>query len=108
MIFLGKFDIIISIMESLFNLEQVNLKEVKINIAEWCVLLRKEHNETQISLAEKLNISHKTIYNLEKGSNFTIDTLLKVLQYFDRLDLFNKFLIDQTSQEREKNNFSFY
>lgn len=92
----------------MFNLEQVTLKDVKVMIAKWCRLLRKEHGETQISLAQKLNVSHKTIYNLEKGSNFTIDTLLKVLQYFDRLDLFYKFLSDQVQQEKEKHNINFY
>lgn len=95
-------------MNGLLNLEQVTVKELKLHIAKWCQLLRKEHGETQISLALKLNISHKTIYNLEKGSNFTIDTLLKVLQYFDRLDLFYKLLSDQIQEEKQKNDISFY
>lgn len=95
-------------MEKILNLEHITVKEVKINIAKWCQLLRKEHGETQISLALKLNISHKTIYNLEKGCNFTIDTLLKVLQYFERLDLVNKFLSDQIDKENQKNNISLY
>ena len=76
--------------------------------AEWCQILRKQHNETQISLAQQLGISHKTIYNLEKGTNFTIDTLLKVLQYFDRLDLLHEFLTDQIKLENNKLNLSFY
>lgn len=95
-------------MSGILKIELITVKEVKINIAKWCQLLRKEQGETQISLAMKLNISHKTIYNLEKGGNFTIDTLLKILQYFDRLDLFYKFLSDQIQEENEKNNISFY
>lgn len=95
-------------MSEILDFNKANLKEVKNSLAEWCQVLRKENNETQISLAQKLNVSHKTIYNLEKGSNFTIDTLLKVLQYFDRLDLFYRFLSDQIAQEKDKKDISFY
>lgn len=95
-------------MSGILKFNRANLKEVKQGLGEWCQILRKENNETQISLAQKLNVSHKTIYNLEKGSNFTIDTLLKVLQYFDRLDLFYKFLTDQISEEKDKKDISFY
>lgn len=95
-------------MSEILDFNKANLKEVKNSLAEWCQILRKENNETQISLAQKLNVSHKTIYNLEKGSNFTIDTLLKVLQYFDRLDLFYRFLSDQIAQEKDKKDISFY
>ncbi|MET3731512.1 helix-turn-helix domain-containing protein [Moheibacter stercoris] len=95
-------------MSEILDFNKANLKEVKNSLAEWCQALRKENNETQISLAQKLNVSHKTIYNLEKGSNFTIDTLLKVLQYFDRLDLFYRFLSDQIAQEKDKKDISFY
>jgi len=94
-------------MEELF-LNEVTLKEAKLKIARWCQLLRKEQNETQMSLAEKLNLSHKTIYNLEKGNNFTIDTLLKVLQYFDRLDVFYKITLKLIQEEEEKSNLNFY
>lgn len=89
-------------------LDPVTLKKTKLEISSWCRLLRKENGETQISLARKLNLSHKTIYNLEKGSNFTVDTLLKVLQYFDRIEIFYGFLSDQVQQEEEKNKINFY
>lgn len=95
-------------MSEILDFNKASLKEVKNSLAEWCQVLRKENNETQISLAQKLNVSHKTIYNLEKGSNFTIDILLKVLQYFDRLDLFYRFLSDQIAQEKDKKDISFY
>jgi transcriptional regulator with XRE-family HTH domain len=43
-------------------------------------------------LAEKLNLSRVTIQNLESGKNPTIETLLKVLQYFDLLDGLNNYI----------------
>ncbi|MDM1048358.1 helix-turn-helix transcriptional regulator [Sphingobacterium hotanense] len=92
----------------LFTIDAVTIKDIKSQIAHWCQILRKQHNETQISLARKLNVSHKTIYNLEKGTNFTIDTLLKVLQHFDRLVLINKFLSGQIEQETEKSDINLY
>lgn len=95
-------------MSEILKFNKPNLKQVKQGLSEWCQILRKENNETQISLAQKLNVSHKTIYNLEKGSNFTIDTLLKVLKYFDRLDLFYQFLSDQISEEKNKKDIRFY
>ncbi len=53
---------------------------------------RKREKLSRQDIAEKLNLSRITIQNLESGKNFTIDTLLKVLQYFDLMDAFNDFV----------------
>ena len=90
------------------NIDNITLKDTKLKISAWCLMMRKSNHETQIELASKLNVSHKTIANLEKGNNFTIDTLLKVLQYFDRLDLIYEFISDQVETEREKEQVSLY
>jgi transcriptional regulator with XRE-family HTH domain len=52
-------------------------------------------------LAERLELSRITIQNLESGKNFTIDTLLKVLQYFDKLAALNDFVKGKRSENEE-------
>lgn len=72
--------------------EFVSIKDVKNTIAEWCVALRKAENMTQQELADELGLSRLTISNLEKGENPTLETLLKVLQYFDQMKALNQFV----------------
>ena len=65
--------------------DTIKIKDVKIDIGETVRLMRKQNGLSQQQLAELLNISRITVQNLEAGKNFTIDTLLKVLQHFDKL-----------------------
>ena len=65
--------------------DAIKIKDVKIDIGETIRLMRKQNGLSQQQLAELLNISRITVQNLEAGKNFTIDTLLKVLQHFDKL-----------------------
>lgn len=74
----------------MFNV--VTIKEVKIKLGDWCKALRNQENLTQQELADELALSRITISNLEKGKNFTIDTLLKILQYFDQLNKLSDFI----------------
>lgn len=73
-------------------LESVKIKDVKSEIGQLVRSHRKREKLSRQDLAEKLDLSRITIQNLESGKNFTIDTLLKVFQYFDLLIAFNDFL----------------
>lgn len=74
----------------MFN--SLTIKEVKDNLGEWCKFLRKSEKLTQKQLADKLALSPLTISKLENGENPTIETLLKVLQYFNEMNSFNQFI----------------
>lgn len=73
-------------------LNPVTIKDVKNQIGTLVKTLRDREDLTQEQLAEKLNLSRVTIQNLESGKNPTIETLLKVLQYFDLLDGLNNYI----------------
>jgi transcriptional regulator with XRE-family HTH domain len=68
------------------------IKDVKNQTAALARSLRKNKGLSQEQLAEALGLSRITIQNLEAGKNTTLETLLKVLQYFDTLDKFNQFI----------------
>ena len=70
----------------------VTVKDVKIQVGLLVKTLRNRDSLTQEQLAEKLSLSRVTIQNLESGQNPTMDTLLKVLQYFDLLGSFNNYI----------------
>ncbi|MCH2224388.1 MAG: helix-turn-helix domain-containing protein [Crocinitomicaceae bacterium] len=78
----------------------VKIKDVKLEIGELIRSSRKEKKISQGVLADQLDLSRVTIQNLESGKNFTIDTLLKALQYFELLESLNQLLIDKRN-ERE-------
>jgi transcriptional regulator with XRE-family HTH domain len=71
------------------------IKEVKDNLGVWCKGLRKSQKLTQKQLAEELALSPLTISKLEIGENPTIETLMKVLQYFNEMDAFNQYMKQQ-------------
>jgi transcriptional regulator with XRE-family HTH domain len=72
--------------------DNVTIKDVKIQVGLLVKTLRNRDSLTQEQLAEKLSLSRVTIQNLESGQNPTMDTLLKVLQYFDLLGSFNSYI----------------
>lgn len=82
------------------------IKEVKDNLGVWCKGLRKSQKLTQKQLAEELALSPLTISKLENGENPTLETLLKVLQYFNEMDAFNQYLKKRI--ERVDTNESMY
>jgi transcriptional regulator with XRE-family HTH domain len=78
--------------------ENLKIKDVKVEIGLLVKSFRKKEKISQDELAKALNISRITIQNLESGKNFTIDTLLKVLQHFDMLPVFHSFLKDKRTE----------
>ena len=79
--------------------KQVKIKDVKTEIVQVVRVIRKRHDLTQEELAQLLNISRITVQNLEAGKNFTIDTLLKVLEHFDLLKELNTLVKDKRSEQ---------
>lgn len=74
------------------------IKDVKLAIGNLIKLYRRREKISQQELADKLGLSRVTIQNLESGKNFTIDTLLKVLQYFDKLNEYFQFIVNERTQ----------
>ncbi|OWK73098.1 hypothetical protein CBW16_10050 [Flavobacteriaceae bacterium JJC] len=77
-------------------LDFITIKEVKGSIGSWCRAMRKAENLTKQELAEELELSRFTIAKLENGENPTLETLLKVLQYFDEIKSLNQFVVGKT------------
>lgn len=68
-------------------LEIISIKQTKIKLGAWCKSKRQVHNLSQEGLARLLDLSRLTIRKLENGNNVTLDTVLKVVNHFDMLDL---------------------
>lgn len=79
-------------------LDFLTIKEVKTNIGQWCRQMRKAQNLTKQELAEELDLSRFTIAKLENGENPTLETLLKVLQYFDEMKSLNQSVVTKTKE----------
>lgn len=77
----------------------ITINEVKIKIGQLCKQKRQFYNLSQEQLAENLAMSRITIQKLEKGKNVTVDTFLKVLNHFDKLESFHSFLIENTENQ---------
>lgn len=73
-------------------MEFVTIKDIQKSLGEWCKLLRRREKLTQQDLAVELDLSPIIISKLENGENTTIETVLKVLQYFDEMNTFNQFI----------------
>ncbi len=79
----------------------IKIKDVKSEIGLLVKSYRKGEKLSMQELADKLELSRITIQNLESGKNFTIDTLLKALQYFDKLSDFNDFVKGKRSENED-------
>ena len=79
-------------------LEFVTIKNVQQSVGIWCKQLRKTEKMTQKQLADELAISPITISKLENGENATLETVLKVLQYFDEMNAVYQFVQNKTAQ----------
>lgn len=80
-----------------------NLKiiDVKQEMGLLVKTMRKQNKVSQQDLADQLSLSRITIQNLESGKNFTIDTFLKVLQYFDLMKKFNNNIVELRKENED-------
>jgi len=63
----------------------IEIKDIKIEMGLLVKAIRKQRGITQVELANSLDVSRTTIQNLERGKNYTVDTILKVLKELDLL-----------------------
>lgn len=74
----------------------LTIKDVQNNLGGYCRKLRKNNALTQEELANQLSMSRLTVSKLERGENFTIETFLKIVQYFGKMHELNDFISDKT------------
>lgn len=79
-------------------LNLITVKEVKEELGRWCKLERQRYNISQEQLAEDLDMSRYTIQKFETGKNATIDTVLKIANQFDTLEVFYQALKNRNDQ----------
>lgn len=75
-----------------------SVQDTKSEIAQLIKKMRRLQGITQDELAAKLNLSRATIQNVEAAKNFTIDTLLLILQYFEQLQSFQGFIKEKSEE----------
>ena len=86
--------------------DNIKIKDVKSSIGVLIKTLRKKNGITQKELADTLNLSRITIQHVEAGKNYTIDTVLKILQHLDVLQELNSEITQLI--EDDKNTDSLY
>lgn len=82
-------------------LDNITIKDVKSSLGKLVRMLRDRESLTQEQLGDKLGMSRLTIQNLEAGKNPTIDTLLKILQYFDLLPGFDAYIASEMNNNNQ-------
>ncbi|MGB0367908.1 MAG: helix-turn-helix transcriptional regulator [Flavobacteriales bacterium] len=66
--------------------------EVLIELGKRIKSLRKNAGMNQTQLAERVGVSRVSISEIERGSNTTITTFLRILKVFNRLDALEEIL----------------
>lgn len=79
----------------------IRVSDVKTEIGSLIKKMRANKKLTQEELAKRLNLSRITIQNIERGNNFTIDTCLLILQYFDEIESFNEYIVSKIDDYNE-------
>jgi transcriptional regulator with XRE-family HTH domain len=82
----------------MFTFSSNNIEDIKNETGMLLRKMRKSKGLSQDELAEKLSLSRITIQNVEAGRNFNIDTLLLILQHFNQLESFNKFIKEKSEE----------
>jgi len=83
------------------DFSNIRVSDVKINIGTLIKKMRANRKLTQEELAKQLNLSRITIQNIERGNNFTIDTYLLIIQYFDEIESFNEYIKSKVDDYNE-------
>jgi transcriptional regulator with XRE-family HTH domain len=83
------------------DFNNIRISDVKIEIGTLIKKMRTNRKLTQGELAIRLNLSRITIQNIERGNNFTIDTYLLVLQYFNEMESFSEYIKSKIDDYKE-------
>lgn len=70
----------------------IRVSDVKIDLGKLMKKMRTDRKLSQEELAKRLNLSRITIQNIERGNNFTIETYLLVLQFFNEIESFSDYI----------------
>ena len=70
----------------------IRVSDVKIDLGRLIKKMRTDRKLSQEELAKRLNLSRITIQNIERGNNFTIETYLLVLQFFNEIGSFSDYI----------------
>lgn len=74
------------------ELDKLSQSDLLLEIGKKLKRLRKKKNYSIVKLSEDTGINRMTISNMEKGSNFSIDSLVRILKVYKVLDRLNDFL----------------
>ncbi len=66
--------------------------EVLTDLGKYIKALRKNAGMNQTQLAERVGVSRVNISEIERGSNTSISTLLRILKVFNKLDALEEIL----------------
>lgn len=86
-------------------IDTITIKDVKLKLGVLCKKKRQSYDMSQEDLGEALSLSRYTIQKFESGKNATLDTVLKIANYFGLLASITK-EIDLAIANQ--NNISFY
>ncbi len=64
-------------------MKNYTIQEIINEMGERLSLMRKNKGLTQKELANNIGVNSNTIYRLENGKNISVDTLIKLLYFFD-------------------------
>lgn len=64
--------------------------------------MRMKKKYTIVKLSEETGINRRTIGNIEKGSNFSIDSLVRILKVYGLINRMNELLEPPSLSPREK------
>ena len=77
--------------------------QVQLEMAEKFKMLRKSKKFSQAKLAEKCGVSYGSIRRFEYTGQISLESILKLAHFFDRLDDFNPiFKLNDDLKEIEK------
>ncbi|MEN9301822.1 MAG: hypothetical protein RL264_251 [Bacteroidota bacterium] len=71
---------------------KITSKELRLTVGSWCKELRKKEGLSQAELADALAVSRLTIAKVERGDNYTVETLFNVLRHFGELNSIHDFV----------------
>ncbi len=70
----------------------IRISDVKNDLGCLIKKMRTDRKLSQEELAKRLNLSRITIQNIERGNNFTIETFLLLLQYFNEIESYSDYI----------------
>ena len=74
------------------DFNSIRISDVKNDLGCHIKKMRTDRKLSQGELAKRLNLSRITIQNIERGNNFTIETYLLVLQFFNEIGSFSDYI----------------